>query len=153
MIKDEIEFKLVKPILHHKGGESIECKVLILHAPSAANRKYTTRLKQAFMRAINSMNQGKGNEAPSNQDAVDEAKKELTGVNVCGLLLMSDIDLNECYENLKEILLNGTAFIDKEKIMSKMHFEQLCDEDIELILGEYIANFLIPSWMRQAMKN
>jgi hypothetical protein len=146
MIKTEFEFNLTSPVEYHKGGDSIPCHILVLHAPSYKNRKYTTKLKQSFMRAIKDMQ--KTNEPV----AAQEQSNDIDGVGVAGLLLMSDVDLNECYEDFKMILLHGGAFVEPDIPMTDLHFNQLMDDDLELLLGEYIANFLIPSWMTQTMK-
>lgn len=148
MKKIEFEFNLSVPIKHHKGGESVDCSKLILRAPSANDRRQTTRLKQLFMRAIQSTQKNFADQQPIKQK---KEQTKLDGVSVTGLLLMSDIDLMECYDQLKIILLNNCAFIENEKPITEFHFNQLADDDLELLLGEYIANFLIPSWMEKMM--
>ena len=148
--KDEVEYELKKSISHPKQGDAVAINKIFLHCPSASNRFYTTKLKQAFMRAIQSMDKGRS-DAPQ-QAPTDAGLNEIDGIQVAALLMMSMVDLNDCYDDLKEILIHGGAFLEPGKPLGLMHFEQLCDDDLELILGEYIANFLIPSWMMQAMK-
>lgn len=151
MKKTEFEFKLTTPINHHKGGDSIACDTIILRAPSFNHRRNTIKLKQLFMRAVNTIQKNVASQDASKQK---QQKTELDGTAVAGLLLMSDIDLMECIEQFKEIILKDNrpcAFIENEKLMTKMHFDQLSDDDLELMLGEYIANFLIPSWMEKMM--
>lgn len=148
MSKTEFIFKLTNQIQFHKGGDVVYIDKIILKAPSAMNRHYTTRLRQTFTQAIKDMT------STEQQTKVEktQTKANIDGVSVIAFLMMSKVDLNSCYDDFKEILLNGCAFVDKDSPFNEMLYDQLIDDDLELMLGEYIANFLIPSWTKQMMK-
>jgi len=76
----------------------------------------------------------------------------IDGKSVCTILMMSKVDINDCQDDFKEILLGNCCFVDKDMPLNEMMYNQISDDDINLLLGEYIANFLIPSWMKQMMK-
>lgn len=150
MTKTEFVFKLSNQIHFHKGGDVVYIDKIILKAPSAKNRHYTTRLRQTFTQAIKDMTQTETSNKSSTEKP--QAKTNIDGISVIAFLMMSKIDLNICYDDFKEILLNGCAFVDKDAPFNELLYEQLVDDDLELMLGEYIANFLIPSWTKQMMK-
>jgi hypothetical protein len=148
MKKTEFKFILNSPITHHKAGDTAECTSLRLVAPSYKNRQYTAQLTQTFMRAMKGM-EGSGQKNKKEQDTKDDP---FTRENIIAMLLMSDIDICTAYDNLKNVLLHEGCFLENDKQMTKTHFEQLVDEDLQLLLGDYIANFLIPSWMIEMMQ-
>lgn len=148
MSKTEFIFKLTSNIQFHKGGDVVYLDKIILKAPSSRNRHYTTKLRQTFTQAIKDMTSTE----QSSKVEKTQTKANIDGVSVIAFLMMSKIDLNNCYDDFKQILLNGCAFVDKDSPFNEMLYDQLIDDDLELMLGEYIANFLIPSWTKQMMK-
>ena len=146
--KTEFTFNLSEPIEIAKDGKTEPCDKLLLRAPAFIHRKYSLRIKQSFLRAINNL--------PKTEQKADEVKsadEAITAESIAGLLLMSDIDIIKVFDDFEALLLSkGICFVSTDKVMTERHYEQLADEDIDLLLGEYIVNFLIPSWMRRQMK-
>lgn len=148
MQKTEFEFILDTPISHHKSGDTEDCSTLILRAPSYKNRKVTIRLKQGFMRALKSLEGSDNSQAKKNkQDDVNP----FTAEAIIAALFMSDVDLNDILDDFETLLIHGCCFIPPETQLAKHHYSQISPDDVTRLLGEYIENFLIPSWMIQLM--
>jgi hypothetical protein len=144
--KAEFEFTLDIPISHHKQGDTEDCSMLILRAPSYKNRKASIKLKQGFMRALKSLEGSGGNQTSKNKQS-DE--NPFTSESIIAALFMSNVDLNDILDDFEQLLLHGCCFIPPEIQFTNFHYRQISPDDITRLLGEYIENFMIPSWMIQ----
>jgi len=111
--------------------------------PPASNkqRKHVSKLKQGFFRAIEAL---RGTEQAKGSDD----KKDITGQEVLGLLLMSDaVEFDSFLETFMMVVTTGGALIDGEEPMTAVTWERLSYDDAERMLGEYIAGFMLSSWM------
>ena len=142
--KSEFTFKLIKPLSYHDGGNSEAiAKELILKAPSNRQRRQTAILKQGFFRALKDLQD-------SRQDSseVSDESGGISGTEVLGVIMMSKVNFADYQDTFRELLLNDIAFLaDREKLKSHT-YDDMSDEDSEKLMGEYIANFLLSSWMK-----
>jgi len=148
MQKIEFDFKLDTPINYHKGGSEEECKMLLLRAPSYKNRKTTIKLKQNFMRALKSL---EGSDADQKKKTKQSNENPFTAEAIIAALFMSDVDLNDILDDFEILLTHGCCFIPPEVQLIGQHYNQISENDLTRLLGEYIENFLVPSWMTQLM--
>lgn len=143
---NEFEFELTQAIPFHNGGELAHSKKLLLKAPANIHRINTTKLKQGFMKAImgmqNKKSSSKVKEAESNDSGFD-AKVILM------LLLASDIDFCEYIDHFKNLICSDPSLclVNGNIALNKHMFDQINPDDCEMLLGKYIENFTLSSWM------
>lgn len=143
----EFNFKLSKPIKY--ADTNIADEVLsvnvVLKCPQGKHRNYLIPLKQKFFRAMMDLSSRDRNvKNESNEDSDDINK--MTGQSIMMLLYMSNIDMVEFLDQFKKMLLQGLIYIDNVPMHSVM-FDQIDPDDFEKIVGEYISNFLVSSWL------
>lgn len=145
-IATEFEYDLSVPLSFHKGGELAKAKKILLKAPSNMHRYHLTKLKQGFMKAIMGMQQGKRAGTTQTQEG-EESKFDAKVILM--LLLASDIDFCEYVEHFKNLICSQPTlcFVDGNVPFNSHLFDQLCEEDCEMIMGRYIETFLLSSWM------
>lgn len=145
-IATEFEYDLSQPLSFHKGGELAKAKKLLLKAPSNMHRYHLTKLKQGFMKAIMGMQQ---NKKPGSSQSGEAEEAKFDAKVILMLLLASDIDFCEYVEHFKNLICSQPAlcFIDGSVAFNTHLFDQLSEEDCEMIMGKYIETFLLSSWM------
>lgn len=148
-LKKEFDFTLQEEITYaDEQSNAVKTKRLFIKAPSSKQKKYAFKLQQKFMQAL------KGNIADMQKSGNVETKEtkddseKLNGEAIITALLMSNIDINDLIENLKELLTSGSCLVDGKINLIEPWFDQLGFNDIEKLLGEYIASFLLPSIMK-----
>lgn len=145
--KSEFTFKLIKPIPYHDGGNSEAiAKELILKAPSNRQRRQTAKLKQGFFRALNDIQNSKQDSGESSDNA-----EEISGEAVLTIIMMSKVDFADYQDVFRELLLNDIAFITDNQKLKSHNYDEISDTDSDKLMGEYIANFLLSSWMSKLM--
>lgn len=140
---NEFEYTLLKPITIHKDGGMAESTKLLLKAPSNKHRYNLIKLKQGFMRAIMSMQNTR--KVSDKKDNAEEAKFDAKIIIM--LLLGSDIDFSEYLNSFKDLICSELCLVDGVVQLNQMLFDQLSDNDCELLMGRYIETFLLSSWM------
>lgn len=150
--KSHFNFRLEQPIKYHKSGEVVETFELVLRAPSKKTRKPAIKLKKGFFSALNYHQQ--------NSDVTEEqkaaAKKSLkeddnmSGQEVMMMLYMSDVDMEKIDDAFTSLLLSpGICKIDDEIDLTDAILDTMSDEDLDRLLGDYLANFFIGSIMQK----
>lgn len=142
-----IEFAhvLKTPVSYHSGGDNKDAEAIILTAPSNKQRKPAAKLKQFFFQAINSLDADEEAVKAAKEAKADEQKKA-KGSDLVSLLVMSDVDYVEVHDAFEKLMTSGCAKLDGDVDLNSMTYEKLSFEDTEAMLGDYLANFLIPSF-------
>jgi hypothetical protein len=81
---------------------------------------------------------------PSN--STEDSK--IDGEAIMLMLTMSDINVGELIDCFKQLLFSGICFVDGKEPFVAFHYEQMDMRDTEILLGEYIKHFLLPSQMK-----
>ena len=151
MLKKEFEYKLIEGFdFQNTKAQKLEtAQTLTMIAPSMNNRSYRTILQQSLMRAISDL-QSRQN---LNQSEEKQSQDALTGAMIFSILSTSSINLEDCYNAFEKLLIGGLCKINSSVNLTADLFKKISLDDIECMLGEYIANFLIPSGMKQIMKS
>jgi hypothetical protein len=151
--KKEFSFTLKNKVSYHHKGQEIFTDKITLKVLSKKTRHIANGLKQCFFRAMKSMQNSEAAERQSKTLATDKNPIELLdGPAVCMALMMSDIDINIPLGHFKAIL-HKCAYLDDEGKFSDISYSEIDPDDVEILMGEYVANFLIPSWVAKAMKS
>jgi len=150
----EVEYKLLSPITFHKDGRGDnEATALFLKAPSRKHAKSARYLKQVFFRAMQEVSASANSatapvpEKEDNDDALIEP-----GALVMILMGAKCVDISDCIDALRAILISGAAEIDDDLKLSAFSYDQLCYDDEERLLGVYMVNFLLSFWMKEMSK-
>ena len=173
--KKEFEFTLSENITVHKDGERQFCNKLLLKGPSSKQQRERCLIKQALMESINKANEtasrleqanaisgvagammGKLDKAKTKRIAKDSINDDVLDIpnseQLLSLLYMqiSPDRLTEIFDAFNALLCGGcaTAF---DIALTQSIIDQIDADDMESLLGEYIENFIVPSWMKQAM--
>lgn len=140
-LDSEFQYKLKAPFRYAHKGETVEAKFVLLRAPTSKHRRECAVLKQAFFRALR--------DAPDAQNVsgADAAKREeVTGEEVMTLLAMSsNVDLDNVFEAGRTLLTGGVAMLDGEQKMTAPLLDEVSMDDLEGMLGEYLAFFTLRS--------
>ncbi len=134
----EIDFPLSTKIAYAKDGEEIKGSFIKLTPPSSKQLTQCALLKQSFIRAITE--QAKNN--PDAADAPDDGKK-ISGEDIIYLLYGSEsVDMGKILLSAIELFKSGVAHIEGEVKLTKPLLDEMSNDDLEGMLGEYLANFI-----------
>lgn len=154
MLKKEFDYKLLEGFeFQNLKSQKIEtANTLTLIAPSIENDLQRITLQHSLMRAISDV------QSKTNQNQIDTKtpQEALSGEMIFMLISMSSLTVKEkkeCYDAFIELITNGLCKVNGVVSLTYDLFRKISPDDIDCMMGEYIANFLIPSGMKQMMKN
>lgn len=148
-MSEETEFNhtLIRPFRYAFKGEHVEAQFIRLHAPTSRNRKECSLLKQAFFRAIKD-----APDAPNGRAQADDQKVE--GDDVMMLISMSqNVDLDAVLEAARKLFTSGVAQVDGEEKLTAHLIDQMSLEDLEKMVGDYLAFFTLRSALQKLSAN
>lgn len=157
-LSKEFVYKLDDSIIVGSGGEGLHVNEVTLKAPTQLQMKERIILKQAVMSAIQAQSdKGTADEKEQAKAATDKIKDDdagITGSQIMAFLFAfkSPEELNKVFDAFNTILCDGGARI-SNKPAEEFNISQISAGDIEGMLGEYIANFILLSVMKQAKKS
>lgn len=145
----EFNFELSTPVKYDKSGEKIDGTFITLFAPSYKQMDKCVPLKQAFYRAMSDISDG-GEE----QSESTESTEELKPSSLIAIMYQSSVDM-------VKILIHGVelfnspdiAKIDGDVKLTKPIIESMSQDDLELMLGSYMVNFILASALSKAESN
>lgn len=145
-MKDELRYELTQTIKYAHKGDQVEASFVTLNAPSSKNMTECAYLKQAFFRAL-----------PKDQGDTESAtgkEAEIDADAVMMIIAMSpDVDLAKVMISSKKLLTSGVALVDGEEKLTVPIADQLSNDDLEKMTGEYLANFILASALQRLNKN
>lgn len=146
-IQKTIEVFLSTPLKVSGGdGNFIEEQVIFLTAPKLSGRKVVgsiRKLKQLGSRAI--VRAAKFNEDKVSDESPKE-EKEIKGADFIAMIYaFCEDDVNEFFDEFVKITSYVITIGEKKEFNPSVHWDRLSVEDQELILGEFLANFIFSS--------
>ncbi|MEE9222966.1 MAG: hypothetical protein V3V40_05875 [Nitrosomonadaceae bacterium] len=158
-MKTEFQFELTKPIKYDAGGEKVEGAFITLAHPSYKQMDKCVPLKQAFYRAAADIDAD--TEAVAAAVATAAAAAAATGATpedtditpegLISLFYQSDEDMVKIILYGVELFKSpGIALIDGSTSMTHPMIEQLSQDDLENMLGQYMVNFILASALSKA---
>ena len=146
-LKTEFDYELETKFSYAYKGDMQEASFIRLKAPSSKNISQCADLKQAFMRALPT--DGKVEEGKDSKGLDD-----LDGESIMMLISMSkDVSLKSVLISARELFSSGLAFVDGETKVTKPILDDMSQDDLENMLGEYYLNFILASWLRKMKKS
>jgi len=140
---EDVYYTLIEPLPYAHKGDEVEGSFITLLPPTSRNMKECAFLKQAFFRAI-----------PRDVEP-DEAETDdpVTGEQIMMLILMSqEVDLAPVLAHGRELLTSGRALVDGEAKLTKPLMDKISQADLEGMVGDYMANFILASELRKMKK-
>lgn len=147
-IPEQIEFNLNKPVKYHKNGNEELSYQLTLYAPAGRHRQELVKLKQGFLKSISSL-QGSYNQSNANQSQENQG---IGSDEIIMILMMSDVDMNKYFDNFKALLCKNICYVDPNQKLTEYIYDNIDLDDLERLLGEYLSNFLLSSWIQRLNK-
>lgn len=145
MTKATIEIALATPFEYHYQGQKIMAETLVVKAPFNNVKQWTAKLKQMFFRAVKYHEK---NSEASTRPAQEE-KSELKAREILSMMFMSDVDMVDFSATMQKLLTTpGVCLVDGKENLTATLYEKMSDEDSDLLSGEYLANFIISSLMK-----
>jgi hypothetical protein len=144
----QIEVKLNDPLTIGVNGTQSECDTVLLTGPSSKQRKAASRLKRLIVSTMTSESRNSG-EKPKVDDKPEESTK-IDWDDIVNLLSASTSDDEELVDKAYKYLLKligeegGGGSISGMPITDDI-FDRFSFDDVERLLGEYVANFLMSS--------
>lgn len=142
-------FDTTKPFQYQLDGKHLESSSLTLYAPSYKTRTSTNILKQLFFRAAKSFDSSSNTNSKNKADDNETISPE----DIILMLYASSVDISQVFDAFEKILLSGHCKIANEIELRQHHLECMDTEDVEKILGRYLSDFLLASWMSKLTNN
>ncbi len=138
---DEFDFNLSRAIDYTNKGEQKKGEILTLKAPNSKQQAPRVKLQQGFFRAIADQKGGSENEQ-------NDADVKIEGAEILALMLSSDVDMVEYHETFRKLMISGVCLVEGEEPLTGTLFDMLSLDDIDSLLGDYLANFILSSVLK-----
>ncbi len=152
MSKSEVLFNLTTPILYAAGnGNQEEAHTLIMKEPTARNMTERAVLKQQFMTIVEWIQtQANPDTQTVKEDIPDEdmeAEKEEFATAVSQAIYMAPgVDYKPLLGSFRSLMVEAKCCsVEDERPLTSSLWDKLSPEDIDLMIGCYLVNFLLPS--------
>lgn len=148
-IKTEFDFKLSKEIEYHHNGETIKGTFIKLYPPSSKQLKQCTALKQSFFQAMGEIEAQFSGKNPEEVQKVKDKDESISGDDVMSILYMSKVDMFKLLLHAKDLFLcRGVAKIEGEEKLTSPMVDEMSQDDLEKMTGEYLVNFILLSVLK-----
>jgi NADH dehydrogenase FAD-containing subunit len=143
----EFDFILAESIEIHKHGQKVDAAKVLLKCPSSKHQRDRLIIKNGFMN--NDKAQDGGNQNAKKDDDFNELKES---EKILGMLYsMKKADqMGEILDAFKRLLVNGCGIVEGIAL-TETYIDEIDANDLDDMLGEYIVNFILPSWMKRLM--
>lgn len=147
-MSNEFTYELQTPVEYAHKGQLETGKFITLKAPTSRNMTECASLKQAFFRAMGTL--PKQDRLPVD---TPESDGEIDGEAIMAIITMStSVELASVLLTAKELFSSGLAMVEGEEKLTKPIIDTMSQDDLELMTGEYLANFTLASAL-QRLKN
>ena len=138
----EVTYELKNQFSYAYKGEMKKAQFITMAAPSFKQVDKIAPLKQALMAAIRDIQ-----EIATGAADKSDARGEITGQEVMQLLYQGKGSVAAVMGHARQLFISGTALIDGETRFSLALLDEVSLDDVEGMLGEYLAAFIVPSLM------
>ena len=128
---------------YSRGGAMQKAQFITLFPPKYEHIDKTAPIKQAFFRAASALNQSE-----NTGSSEKEEQQVITGDEVMMLLYQSESDILPTLLHGEKLLTSGVALVEGETKLTIPLFRALSTDVSERMLGDYIANFIIASVLK-----
>lgn len=140
--KEDIVYELQTPFDYAHKGEMTTAMFITLRPPTSRHIVECAQLKQFFYRAL-----------PKNGEVEvegEEGKTDLEPEDIISLLAMSQgVELSAVYLTARELFAKDIALVDGQERLTKPLLEKVDMDDLEQMIGAYMANFILHSVLQK----
>jgi hypothetical protein len=146
----EVMYELKTPIQYSHKGDKVDATFISLTAPTFKQLDKFAPMKQmianAMLKIRDSVDESTIKEVKESQeDDTDDLKFE--GKQALNLLYTSETDMASFFIYAQELFKSGAALVEGESKLTVPLMDQMDASDFEGLVGEYVANFIMPSLM------
>jgi len=147
-----MEYQLKGNLEYARKGDTAKAMFIQCNEFTAKHLSHTAPIKQMCLRAFNDISEGYSDEQIKQaQESTKET--ETTGSDLMQALYMSNEDVSKFFIYMKELLTSeNIAFVDGEVKLTKPIFDNLSQEDVEGVCGEYVMTFILASVLRDSQR-
>jgi len=142
------EFTLSEPIEYSTKGEVREGTSITFYAPKANQRKKVMKLKQTFFQSL-----PKGDGTPQQEKQTPNEVPEIDGDAVLFIVAQSTADYAEFIEIGRSVICDRNAKIDDNEYLTVVTLDKVDIDEMEKMVGQYVANFIVKSALKSLGKN
>ncbi len=139
----EVLYTLTTPFTYAHKGDTVQASFVTL---TAANHKMVANfmpIQQAFYRAITELNTGRDNDDIDSETTVKEdGAVDITADGVIFIMSQSSVDMAKVAVNCELLFKAGCAQVDGEAKLTSELMHKITMEDVNGLIGTYIANFI-----------
>ena len=153
-----LDYRLSQPVPYADQGETVEGEVLVCTAPKGKNRKDVTKLKQMFFRSLPDQDSASIEKAQAAKELKEEEASEedisINGNEILFIVMQSaKVEYDDFIELGRKVLSSGCCSIDGVKEVNSTIIDRLSVEELENVVGEYVAFFIVSSAMKSMQNN
>lgn len=151
---DKETFKLSSKLQYQHNGDILECEELEMFAPSRAQFSEVIKLKQGYhkaqgevaarymplMKNLDEIKEQLKQEENKQVENIDSQSKQIIEA-----IYTSSIDIEDFYKQFKSLCIKGGVKTPSGNSMTEALFDKLSIADLERLLGDYLAFFIVGS--------
>lgn len=146
-MEDHVRFPLTRHFEYAHKGEVTQAQFVELNEPTTRNLSEVGLLRQGLVQALRSFQ-------TATQDQVQQAPAEdapppsdtIAAEEIIAILAASSVRLEGVYEAARSLLLSdGIAKVDGQEKMNATLFAKMSARDAEMMIGTYLASFILAS--------
>lgn len=139
----EVMYELKDKLEYAYKGELKRAQFVTMTAPSFKQVDKVAPLKQALMLAIRDIQ----SVATGDESKQSSGNGSITGTEVIQILYQGNGAMATVMAHARQLFISGVALIDGETRFTLPLIDDMSIEDVEGMLGEYLAAFIVPSLM------
>lgn len=140
------QYSLEVPIEYAYKGDMQEGTFITVKAPTSKHMDDCADLKQAFFQSLPTDKDG----AAEADDATSDTKDKLTGEAIMTLISMSPkVKLKDVLHTAKRLFTSGLAKIEGEEKLTTKLIDDMDQDDLEAMTGEFLLNFTLASALKK----
>jgi hypothetical protein len=154
MLKKEFEFILHDEMSYSHGGNANICaKKLLLRAPTTKLISLASRLHSLVMSAMFNAREKFSSDKSSSNNQKQDTEFDGEGLFMFVSGALSSDQVEKLVDNFNELILSpNICLIDGKEQLTSYVLENLDAREMQRLIGDYIANFLLPSVTNQSTK-
>lgn len=138
----EVNYELKGKLEYAFKGELKQAMFVTLSAPAFKQVDKVAPLKQALTAAIRDL------PTPNPEHKAASASDEkITGPEIIQILYQGTGEMARVLAHARQLFISGVALIDGETRFTLPLIDDMSMDDVEGMLGEYLAAFIVPSLM------
>ena len=136
----EFDFPLTSKLEYGHDGNTEVATLIKLTSPTSKNMTHCAILKQAFFRSVADLK----NDNTDLNEATDS--EDIDGASLIQIMYMSKgVEMASVLVTARELFTSGVATVDGTVKLTKPLIDSMSQDDLEGMLGEYLANFTLSS--------